>query len=605
MATKKSRMSALEAAIAEYEASLTEKETEERVAPPLEEEDEELSSVDMDLELEKTLAAALLSTPESEDGRKSEVLETPKRSPGSPKVKSSRRSAPTRALRSKSAQTLTDRLLRPIVTTLENAASEIANANKDEFTLVPINPLRAVVVLEVNPASLALLDLLVRFMRRRDQYVLARLRAVLVTDNLNAVDETLREDILQYAAKVKVSVEPLALYINPKSRQKMALYRASFSRTLARNVVKHGDDVMISALVEEVHFERFLTAWLSGLGPEGVAPFSANPTLFAKEREAEADASLSLKESEARLPRFLTPWSQTSERDIVRYAKAAKLLSSAPKKKESLLRTQVMPIFEEMRPGFRSAVARSISLTEEALEVLHDVAQEDLALVLGEEPSSGEKNGLKISALLKLVPARQAWCLRAWFEYLGEAIPERDKLEAILTQLREMQNDAPLSVRCRDKEVRRWGDWLLLTTPTPRAGNAILRREITVTGEATISLPEWHGELQIRFAKTGEPGIALEKFLANPVEVRARQGGEKIKLFALKPSKNLRELYQEMKVPPADRNRLPLVWLGGDLIFAAGLGLEIRAVDDEVLYPERLTFAFKPDGGLWAALSDD
>lgn len=169
-----------------------------------------------------------------------------------------------------------------------------------------------------------------------------------------------------------------------------------------------------------------LNGVLSGLGPEGVAPFSANPTLFAKED----DTPSSLLE-EVHLPRFLTPWSQTSERDILRYAKAAKLLTTAPKKKESLLRTQVMPIFESMRPGFRSAVARSISLTEEALEVLHDVAQEDLALVLGEEPSSGEKNGLKISALLKLVPARQAWCLRAWFEYLGEAVPERDKIETI------------------------------------------------------------------------------------------------------------------------------------------------------------------------------
>lgn len=598
MATKKSRISALEAAIAEYEANLAQKESEKDVTPPsIEEDGEELSCVDMDLELEKTLAAALLSTPENEVARKSDVVETSRRSP---KAKPAHRGAPTRALRSKSAQTLTDRLLRPIVATLENAASELANANKDEFTLVPINPLRAVVVLEVNPASMALLDLLARFMRKKDQYVLARLRAVLVTDNLNAAEETLREDILQYAQKAKIEVEPLSLYINPKSRQKMALYRASFSRTLARNVVKHGDDVMISALAEEVHFERFLTAWLSGLGPEGVAPFSANPTLFAKED----DTPSSLLE-EVHLPRFLTPWSQTSERDILRYAKAAKLLTTAPKKKESLLRTQVMPIFESMRPGFRSAVARSISLTEEALEVLHDVAQEDLALVLGEEPSSGEKNGLKISALLKLVPARQAWCLRAWFEYLGEAVPERDKIETILAQLREIQNDAPLSVRCRDKEVRRWGDWLLLTTPAPRAGNAILRREITVTGEATISLPEWHGELQIRFAKAGEPGIALEKFLDNTLEVRARQDGEKIKLFALKPSKNLRELYQEMKVPVADRARLPLVWLGNDLIFAAGLGLEIRAVDDEVLYPQRLTFSFKPDGGLWAALSDD
>ena len=72
MATKKSRISALEAAIAEYEANLAQKESEKDVTPPsIEEDGEELSCVDMDLELEKTLAAALLSTPENEVARKS------------------------------------------------------------------------------------------------------------------------------------------------------------------------------------------------------------------------------------------------------------------------------------------------------------------------------------------------------------------------------------------------------------------------------------------------------------------------------------------------------------------------------------------------------
>lgn len=71
-------------------------------------------------------------------------------------------------------------------------------------------------VLEVNPASMALLDLLARFMRKKDQYVLARLRAVLVTDNLNAAEETLREDILQYAQKAKIEVEPLLALHQPQ-----------------------------------------------------------------------------------------------------------------------------------------------------------------------------------------------------------------------------------------------------------------------------------------------------------------------------------------------------------------------------------------------------
>ena len=634
MPTKKTRVSALAAAIAAYEAEEQEAKEAKQLAASAALEaattpEPAETDVDMDAELEVTLATALLS-PEEAKAIEDKYPAIAKR-----QRRKARRAAKGDSL-GKATQSLADRLLRPIVSALQKAADQLADIPREEFTLVPVNPLRVVAVLDVSATSLALLDILARFAHRHDQFVLSRLRAVLITDNLTEVDTALREDIIARAETHKVPLENLTLYINPKSQQKMALQRATFSRTLERNVLKHGDDVMVSPFSEDARLERFLNAWLAGLGPDGIAPYLPTPKALRQAALANGTAATpeAIKEATSvaptnpaekatkpvdapalpgveaisaahpvashHLPRFLTPWATVSERDITRYAKLAKLLTVAPDKDTSILRHKVMPIFESMRPGFRTAATRSIRLTEEALEVLHDVAHDDLNACLGMEGAMG----LKISALMKLVPARQAWCLRAWFERLGETVPDREKIEVILSQLREIQNDTPLAVRCRDKEVRRWGDWLLLTTPTPRTNNAITRREIAVSGEETISLPEWHGELQIRWAKPGEPGIALEKFLSGEVEVRARQGGEKIKLFALKPSKNLRDLYEEMAVPEADRTRLPLVWLDGELIYAAGLGLEIRAIDDEVLYPERLTISFKPDGGLWEALDD-
>jgi tRNA(Ile)-lysidine synthase len=66
------------------------------------------------------------------------------------------------------------------------------------------------------------------------------------------------------------------------------------------------------------------------------------------------------------------------------------------------------------------------------------------------------------------------------------------------------------------------------------------------------------------------------QLLRGPLRLRPRGGGERLKLASNRPSRTLKNLFQESDVPVRDRPWLPLLYLGDELIFAAGLGMDVR-----------------------------
>ena len=90
-------------------------------------------------------------------------------------------------------------------------------------------------------------------------------------------------------------------------------------------------------------------------------------------------------------------------------------------------------------------------------------------------------------------------------------------------------------------------------------------------GEPRLKLPELGGEL--RFRKARGKGIALEH---QPLSIRLRSGGERLQPDPLRPRRTLKNLFQEAGVPPWERERLPLLYRGDDLVWAPGLGIDAR-----------------------------
>jgi tRNA(Ile)-lysidine synthase len=90
-------------------------------------------------------------------------------------------------------------------------------------------------------------------------------------------------------------------------------------------------------------------------------------------------------------------------------------------------------------------------------------------------------------------------------------------------------------------------------------------------GEPRLRIPELNGELRFRRA-IGQGIDASRKSL----RVRLRAGGERLQPDAKRPRRTLKNLFQEAGVPPWERDRLPLIVCGDDLVWVPGLGVDVR-----------------------------
>jgi tRNA(Ile)-lysidine synthase len=116
-------------------------------------------------------------------------------------------------------------------------------------------------------------------------------------------------------------------------------------------------------------------------------------------------------------------------------------------------------------------------------------------------------------------------------------------------------------------------------------------RPVAWRGERKLALPALGGEL--RFRKKRGAGIDERWVEQGALRVRLRSGGERLQPDARRPRRTLKNLFQEAGVPSWERERLPLLYCGDELVWAPGLGIDARyqsAADAAGWVPEwRLT----------------
>jgi len=93
-------------------------------------------------------------------------------------------------------------------------------------------------------------------------------------------------------------------------------------------------------------------------------------------------------------------------------------------------------------------------------------------------------------------------------------------------------------------------------------------------GEPRLALPALGGEL--RFRKAHGAGIDAKWVEEGALRVRLRSGGERLQPDARRPRRTLKNLFQEAGVPAWQRERLPPLYRGAELVWAPGLGIDAR-----------------------------
>jgi tRNA(Ile)-lysidine synthase len=265
---------------------------------------------------------------------------------------------------------------------------------------------------------------------------------------------------------------------------------------------------------------------------------------------------------------LLRPLLDCSHQALVDYAVANRLewVDDPSNRDVSLdrnfLRHETLPALRRRWPSLAATLSRSARHCAEAARMLRDLAGEDLARIAGASPDT-----LPVSGLLALAPPRRSNLLRHWLAGRGAGIPSEAVLARIGCDILAGRADAEACVRWGAWELRRYRDGIHLLAQRPRRDHP---GAIAWCPEAALELPGAGGVLSAcRGTGKGVRATALEG--GGAVSVRWRRGGERCRPAGRRQHRALKKLFQEHGIPPWERGRIPLVYVGEELAAVADL----------------------------------
>ena len=406
----------------------------------------------------------------------------------------------------------------------------------------------------------------------------------LVAGLSGGVDSVVLLDLLRRLSK-KLRFELAALHvnhqINPAAGRWAAFCRAfckqrGVALTVVRVTVPRGNSLEAAARAARYRVFAALpadfialahnlddqaeTVFLQLLRGAGVKGLSAMPKVRAPHGGRSADGH--------RLtPAILRPLLEIPRSVIEAYARSRKLKWIEDDSNADLafdrnfMRHEVMPVIAQRYPAYRKTLLRASRNLAEAALLLDELAAVDAQLTAG---------GLDLTGLRRLSTPRAKNVLRHFLAAQGVTMPNAARLEEYVRQLRSPRA-ARATVELGGHELRRYADELRVVAASPPPPRDFCR---TWRGESRLRLPELEGTLVLK--KGRGAGISLDQLAAQPVTVRLRQGGERLQPDPGRPRRSLKNLLQETRVPPWLRDRLPLLFCGEELAWAAEIGVSRR-----------------------------
>ncbi len=226
------------------------------------------------------------------------------------------------------------------------------------------------------------------------------------------------------------------------------------------------------------------------------------------------------------------------------------------------LRHEVLPRLGQRWPGYARTIGRAAGLCAESEALLDAVARADL--VRAGEPGAPV---LDLSVGHELDEARRANLLRGWIRGCGYPLPGAARLASLAGALWGAAGDRQPLVSWPGAEVRRYRDRAYLGAPLPAHDSTIRYR----WGLAEPLALGGNGEL--RAEPVSGCGLRAAALGEGEVAVAYRQGGERVALGGRRGHQSLQKRLQQLAVPPWLRDRVPLVFVAGELAAIADLDI--------------------------------
>lgn len=232
----------------------------------------------------------------------------------------------------------------------------------------------------------------------------------------------------------------------------------------------------------------------------------------------------------------------------------------------NFLRHEVMPLIAARFAGYPATLLRAARHQAEAVELADALAAADAAGAL-------DANGLDRQRLGALSAARARNLLRWFLRAQGLRPPSETRLAEMLRQIEHASLDSRPCIAHDGAEIGCHRGRVVVHAP--RSATFVRVWD----GEAELRLPGG----MLHFERARGRGLAAAKLAQAPVTLRPRCGGERIRLAADRPTRAVKKLLQEARMPPWERDALPLVWSGEELAAVPGIGIALayQAAPDE------------------------
>jgi tRNA(Ile)-lysidine synthase len=324
-------------------------------------------------------------------------------------------------------------------------------------------------------------------------------------------------------------------------------------RALRSMALEQGASIVLLAHHRRDQAETFLLQALRGAGVSGQA---------AMPREALRDGI-----------RWVRPWLDIPSEAVDAYVKQHRLKhiedesNADPRFARSRLRTDVWPALSNAFPSAERSLAIAANWAQQARVAMEELARIDLPKVTGPQ-------GLNVVAWRALSVPRRSVALREWLLSQTGSAPPASLVERLMSEV-DRPGAASWSLSAGSgQELRRYRGWLRV------AGIAAVNRKpvpgfeqtLRVSRAGSYRIDGWEGLLRVQRVRS--QGVALSRLSA--LTVRAREGGEQFQLATNRPSRALKKQYQALGIGATERDG-PLLYLGDQLLFAPGLGIDARA----------------------------
>jgi tRNA(Ile)-lysidine synthase len=234
------------------------------------------------------------------------------------------------------------------------------------------------------------------------------------------------------------------------------------------------------------------------------------------------------------------------------------------------MRERVLPLLRTRWAGADQVLARTAGLSLEASTLVQSVGADLLPEVAGLSLGT-----LSRSALARLPRSATKVVLRAWLKRQADVVLDARHTEALCQLLTDMDASMPAFAHA-GVDVRCYGDEVFVLPPAAPRDPGLpcawaLQEPLRLT----------HGQLRATHAVGS--GLSCERVAARAVTVRYRREGERVEFGRQRHHRVLKKQFQHWRVPPWQRDRLPLVCVDDEVVCVPGY----MTVDSFVAGPEQ------------------